>query len=86
MTAVEVEVEVNGAQGLHARPAAAFADVAARFASDITVVRGDLAADGKSMLLLLTLDVRPGDRILLRADGPDAGPAVDALAALVGAP
>jgi phosphotransferase system HPr (HPr) family protein len=86
VSAVEQEVEVTGTQGLHARPAASFADTATRFASDIKVIRGDREADAKSMLLVLTLDVRQGDRLVLRAEGPDAEDAVNTLAELLRAP
>jgi phosphotransferase system HPr (HPr) family protein len=86
MSAVEREIEVTGTQGLHARPAATFAGAATRYASDIRVIRGDREADAKSMLLVLTLDVRQGDRLVLRAEGPDAEDAVDTLAELLRAP
>jgi phosphotransferase system HPr (HPr) family protein len=80
---VEREVEVANELGLHARPAADFAKTAAGFASDIRVGKGGREADAKSVLLLLTLDVRLGDRICLRATGPDAASAVDELARLM---
>lgn len=86
MSPVEQEVELTGSQGLHARPAAALANAAIRFTSDITLIHGDREADAKSMLLLLTLDVGQGDRLVLRAEGPDAEDAVDTLAELLQAP
>lgn len=78
------EVRVTGPLGLHARPAAAFAERAARHACDIAVARGDQEVDAKSVLLVLTLDVRRGDRVVLRATGDGAGAAVEDLAALIG--
>lgn len=83
---VDREVEVAGALGLHARPAATLASAAARFDADISVLRGDQEVDAKSMLLILTLDVRQGDRVVLRARGADAEAAVEALAGLLGSP
>jgi phosphotransferase system HPr (HPr) family protein len=83
---VESEVRVAGVAGLHARPAAAFAARAAGFHSVITVHKGAEAADAKSPLLLLTLDVRQGDRIVIRADGPDADAAVQTLARMAASP
>ena len=77
------EVEVLGAAGLHARPATDFAAAAARFDSAILVIKGERRADAKSVLLLLTLDVRHGDRVTIRAEGDDAEQAVAALARLV---
>ena len=85
-TSVRREVDVTAPAGLHARPAAEFAATAARFDSDIRVRRGDREADAKSMLLLLTLDVRQGDRVVITAEGVDADVAVETLCALVESP
>jgi phosphotransferase system HPr (HPr) family protein len=82
-TVVRREVDVTAPAGLHARPAAEFAATAARFESDIQLRRGDREADAKSVLLLLTLDVRQGDRVVITAEGPDAEDAVAALSRLV---
>ncbi len=72
-----------GELGLHARPAAEFARSASRFASEVRVAKGGREADAKSVLLVLTLDVRRGDRVRLSASGPDAESAVEELARLV---
>lgn len=85
-TMIEREIEVASELGLHARPAAAFAQAAARFASSVTVVKGDREADGKSVLMVLTLDVRCGDRIRIRVSGPDAQRALDELSGMVETP
>jgi phosphotransferase system HPr (HPr) family protein len=82
-TAVRRELDITSPAGLHARPAADFAATAARFAADIRVHKQGREADAKSVLLLLTLDVRQGDRVVVTADGPDAAAAVSALTALV---
>lgn len=83
---VETEVRVADPAGLHARPAAVFAARAAGFSSDITVLKGVMIVDAKSPLLLLTLDVRQGDHIVIRADGPDAKAAVETLARMAASP
>ena len=82
-TVVRREVEVTAPAGLHARPAADFAATAARFSSDTRLWHGDREADAKSVLLLLTLDVRQGDRVVVTAEGADAEEAVEALCRLV---
>ncbi|HJT38315.1 MAG TPA: HPr family phosphocarrier protein, partial [Actinomycetota bacterium] len=84
-TTVEREVEVTGELGLHARPAAEFATAAARYTSDVRVAKGDREVDAKSVLLVLTLDVRHADHVTLRARGADADRAVEELGRLVGA-
>lgn len=80
---VERDVAVMGELGLHARPAVEFAEAAARFDARITVSKGARDADAASVLMILTLDVRQGDRIHLRADGPQAEEAIEQLTALV---
>ena len=82
-TVVRREVDVTAPAGLHARPAAEFAATAARFNSDIRLRRRDREADAKSVLLLLTLDVRQGDRVVVTAEGVDADVAVETLCRLV---
>lgn len=85
-TVVRREVDVTAPAGLHARPAAEFAATAARFDSEVRLGRRDREVDAKSVLLLLTLDVRQGDRVVVVAEGVDADAAVDALSRLLGSP
>jgi phosphotransferase system HPr (HPr) family protein len=82
-TVVRREVDVRAASGLHARPAAEFAATAARFESDIRLCRDGREADASSVLLLLTLDVRQGDRVAVVAEGADAEAAVETLSRLL---
>lgn len=82
-TQVRRQVDVDAPAGLHARPAATMAETANRFRSVIRVRHGPREVDGKSVLMLLTLDVRQGDSIEISADGPDADDAVETLSALV---
>lgn len=70
-------------QGLHARPAAIFVEMANRFASKITVRKGRKSVDGKSIMGLLTLAANQGSRISIVADGPDAQDALERLCRLV---
>jgi len=75
-------VVVVNALGLHARAAARFVRVASAFRSDIKVTRGSRTTDGKSILGLLLLAAARGARVVIAANGPDEGAAVDALCAL----
>lgn len=81
---VEREVEIAGELGLHARPAAEFSARAGRFGCDVALIKDGRAVDAKSVLLVLTLDVRQGDRVIVRAVGDAADRAVDELTALIG--
>ena len=69
--------------GIHARPAAEIVKTAARFRSDITIIRDDLEVNGKSIMGVMMLAAECGSSIILRAEGEDAEAALDALAALI---
>jgi phosphocarrier protein len=77
------DVVVPNALGLHARAAARFVQMAARFGAQIRVSRGDRTVDGKSLMGVLLLAASQGSTLRIEADGPDAEAALDALAALV---
>ena len=70
-------------EGLHARPAAKFVQIAKAYAADIEVVSGEKAVNGKSAVKLMLLGVKEGTEIVIRGNGDDATRAVDELAALV---
>ena len=76
-------VTVANEQGLHMRPAYLFAETAAKFQSQIEVVKDDVRIDGKSVLSILTLGAAKGTQLELNATGPDAVEAILALAALM---
>ena len=74
---------MSNALGLHARAAARFVHLAARFESQIRVGRDSNAMDGKSIMGILLLAAARGTTITISADGPDEAAAVEALAQLV---
>jgi len=77
-------VAVAAAEGLHARPAALFVKAAAGTGIAVTVGKADgPAVDARSILAVLSLDVRHGDEVVLSAEGPGADEALDRLAALL---
>ena len=69
--------------GMHARAAARFVKTAARYDAVVTVTRGETTIDGKSILGLLFLAAAKGSRLRIQTSGPEAGPALEALARLV---
>lgn len=79
----ERTVTIVNKNGVHARPAAEIVKTAGKFASNVTIVRDDLEVNGKSIMGVMMLAAECGSEILLRATGPDADAAVDALAQLV---
>jgi len=79
----EAELLIRNQLGLHARACAMFVKTAARFRSHIMVSRDDLEVNGKSIMGVMMLAAECGSSIVIRANGPDAEQAVQALAELV---
>jgi phosphotransferase system HPr (HPr) family protein len=69
--------------GLHARPAALFVQTAQKFDSEIIVRKGNLQANGKSMLSILALSIVKGSEITIDAQGSDSDKALVTLGNLV---
>ncbi|OYV70028.1 MAG: PTS sugar transporter subunit IIA [Gemmatimonadetes bacterium 21-71-4] len=79
----ERTVTIVNQVGLHARPAAQIVKLAAGFKSDITLAREDLEVNAKSIMGVMMLAAECGAQLQLRAEGPDAEAALDALAHLI---
>lgn len=80
---IERSVQIMNRNGLHARPAAEVVKTAAKFKSEITMIRDDLEVNGKSIMGVMMLAAEFGATLTIRADGPDAQQAVDAIAELI---
>ena len=82
----ELRVVVGNRLGLHARPAARFVGAAAGADAQVEVVQRDDGPRARpargSLTALATLGVRQGHEILVRARGPEARRALDAIQAL----
>lgn len=69
----EIEVTISNAQGLHARPAAQFVRIAAKYPStELIVAKGTLSVNGKSIIGIMMLAAGPGSKLNLRATGDGA--------------
>jgi phosphocarrier protein FPr len=79
----QVEVTVQGAHGLHARPATMFVDLAKQYRADIHLGYNGKVANGKSLVSLLQLGIEGGATIRIMAEGPDEDAALQALKAAV---
>ncbi len=83
--AVEATLAVPNRLGLHARPAGRFVSTVGDFDATVqveNVTRGTGPADGRSLTALAVLGVRQGDELRVRASGPQAAEALEALRAL----
>lgn len=69
---VEKKIVIKNKSGLHARPAALFVQIANRYNSDVTVRKGKLEVNGKSIMGILMLAAEKGSTITLKVEGEDA--------------
>ena len=83
VTSRERTVEIVNRLGLHARPAAEFVKLAARFKAEVLVEKDGLEVNGKSIMGVLMLAAEHGSRLRIQASGSDAEAAVAALSDLV---
>ena len=83
---VECRVTIVNRLGLHARAAAKLVRAATGFRSMVKLERLDrsASADAKSILSVLMLAAARGTELQIMAEGPDEGPALDALCQLIG--
>ena len=79
----EIEIEIRNPEGLHMRPAMQFVDLANSFESEISVGHQGVTADAKSIMQMTMLAATCGTRLKIKAVGPDANHAIEALKNLV---
>lgn len=80
---IEKKLIIKNRQGLHARPAATFVQIANKYESDVIVKKGKQEVNGKSIMGLMMLAAGKGSWIHLKIDGPDAKQALEELEMLV---
>lgn len=80
----QVKLPVGNAEGLHARPAVCFIELARSFDAEVTVAKipGGDPVRATSLTEVIALGARYGDTLLVSASGPQARQAVGGLEAL----
>lgn len=77
-------VKIASSVGLHARPAALFVAQAAESGLDVTISRpGGQPVDATSILGVMTLGAKHGEKVELSADGDGADDVLDGLVSLL---
>ena len=76
-------VTLANPNGLHARPAAVFAQAAKGFSASIYLHKQQESANAKSLVAIMALQTAHGDVVQVSAAGPDAEAAIKALAELL---
>ena len=83
MSLIRKELIVKNKQGLHARPAAVFVQIANKFDARITVRHDDEEVNGKSIMGILMLGAEKDSLIVVEVDGLDAEAALVELEKLI---
>lgn len=80
---MEKSVVILNEMGLHAIPTVLFVKNASQFESNIFVHFNGKSSNAKSVIGLMSLEVKKGDEIKILADGDDAQEAISKLTELV---
>ena len=83
MPKIEKVLRVACKQGLHARPAAMFVQIANKFDAQVSVRKGPDEINGKSIMGILMLGADHNAEIVLTVEGPDAQDALKELEAFI---
>ncbi|NBW73109.1 MAG: HPr family phosphocarrier protein [Microbacteriaceae bacterium] len=78
------EALVSAREGLHARPAANFVRSVELSGHEVTVSNSaGLSASGSSILGVLSLGIKHGEKVSIQVSGPDADKVLESLIAVV---
>ena len=80
---VQNQVTIVNKRGLHARAAAKFVILAARFSSNIYLCREHQRLNGKSIMGIMSLAASKGTVLEIQAEGADEMEALQALVELI---
>ena len=80
---IEKKIKVKNRQGLHARPAALFVQIANKYDSSIKVLKDDQIVNGKSIMGILMLAAEKDSEVVLIAEGTDSEEAIRELELLL---
>ena len=75
------EYTITDPVGIHARPAGVLVKEIKKYASTITVKKGDKAVNALKLMALMGMGIKQGDTITVEVDGADedaAAPAIEA--------
>ena len=84
MPRIEKEVTILNPQGLHARPAALFVQIAMKYDSVIVLRKDEEKVNGKSIMGILMLAAERNSKIMIEASGADAEQAIKELEEFLG--
>ena len=76
---IKKEYRITNPAGLHTRPGNDFVKTAKMFSCEITLTKGGITADAKSLLKIMKANIVQGDIISICCSGQDENEALDKL-------
>lgn len=67
----KLTIKLNNPEGLHARPAALFVQMASKYSSELEIEAHGISVNGKSIIGIMSLGAFHGEEITLIANGQD---------------
>ena len=80
---LKATARITNKRGLHARASAKVVEAAARFQSEITIIKDGARVNARSIMGLMMLAASLGSEIGVEASGPDQEAAMTAMLALI---
>ncbi|RJG03024.1 HPr family phosphocarrier protein [Noviherbaspirillum sedimenti] len=80
---IQKEIEIINKLGLHARASAKLTQLAAKYKSEVWMIRNTRRVNAKSIMGVMMLAAGKGAVVTLECDGPDEQACFDALGALI---
>jgi phosphocarrier protein HPr len=80
---LKATAKITNKRGLHARASAKVVEAAARFQSEITIVKDGNRVNARSIMGLMMLAASLGSEVGVEVSGPDADQAMTAMLALI---
>jgi len=77
------QATIVNSKGLHARPAARIAKLAASYKAEVSVTKGDISVSARSIMGLMMLAASTGTVLQLKVRGADAAEVLQALLQLI---
>lgn len=83
MPSLKKDIIVKNPQGLHARPAALFVQIASKYNSEVTILHGEERVNGRSIMGILTLGAHHNTTVTIEVEGEDASKVMEELETLL---
>ena len=80
---IKREIQIINKLGLHARASTRLTQTASQYPCETWIERNGRRVNAKSIMGVMMLAAEHGSSLLLRAEGPDAEQALDALSTLI---